>query len=140
MANKTYPLETVGVSSQVLGAGVADANPVPTLLGAAKFLKRDYLYSGVEDASGKIKGFTKEQATPTSPKVPVQRRVRLYRDQDGYLMREQWSDPATGAFYFPRLDIRFTYTALSYDHTLNFRAVVTDRVLPELMTLAELRA
>lgn len=85
------------------------------------------------DYKGQVKGFTKEQATPTSPKTPVFRRVRLIRDRDGVLMGETWSDKTTGAFTFLYVNSVDPCTVLSYDHTGNFRAVVADRVVPELM-------
>ena len=85
------------------------------------------------DYAGRVRGFTKEQATATSPKVPVFRRVRLIRDRDGMLVREAWSNPTTGAFEFRYINSIDAYTVLSYDHTGNFRAVVADRIATEPM-------
>lgn len=114
---------------------VVVAPPAPSYSGIAFRApvrsQRDYFIGG--DYAGRIQGVTKEQATPTSPKVPVFRRVRLYRDFDGLLVREQWSNPVTGAFDFQLVDSAFTYSALAYDYNGNFRAVVADRVAPEAM-------
>lgn len=72
---------------------------------------------------GRVKGTTKDKG---SPNVPVSERVRLYREQDGLLIREMWSTPGTGAYSFDYVDEYQTYTVLSYDHDKNFRAVVAD--------------
>lgn len=93
--------------------------------------QRNYFIAG--DYAGRIQGVTKEQATPTSPKVPVFRRVRLYRDFDGMLVREQWSDPVTGAFDFQLVDTAFTYTALAYDYTGSYQGVVATGIATEPM-------
>lgn len=79
---------------------------------------------------GIISGTVAEKGTPNTP---VRRRVRLYQDRDGLFVREVWSDPVTGAYSFEYVDEAMTYTVLSYDHTLNFRAVVADRIAPEIM-------
>lgn len=73
----------------------------------------------------------KETGDPEN--TPVRRRVRLIRDRDGLLIRETWSDPATGEYDFQYVDETEKFTVLSYDHTGNFRAVVADRLTPELM-------
>jgi hypothetical protein len=43
---------------------------------------------------GRISGTVKDKGTPN---MPVRRRVRLYQDRDGLLVRETWSDATTGA-------------------------------------------
>ena len=77
---------------------------------------------------GAITGTVKEKHTPSN--TPVYRRVRLIRDRDGRFVQETWSDPITGAYSFSDLDPVETYTALSYDHTGNFRAVAADKLTP----------
>lgn len=79
---------------------------------------------------GRIAGTVAEKGAPNAP---VRRRVRLYQDRDGMLVREAWSDSITGAYAFDYVDEALTYTVLSYDHTLNFRAVVADHITPEIM-------
>ncbi|MPT02578.1 MAG: hypothetical protein E2581_29550 [Pseudomonas sp.] len=90
----------------------------------------DYVLGG--NGLGRVRGRTVEQEDKNSPKVPVSRRVRLYRDLDGLLIRETWSN-AQGEYDFPRIDSTTSYTVLSYDHEGDFRAVVADRVTPEDM-------
>lgn len=74
---------------------------------------------------GRVKGTTKDKGTPN---VPVSERVRLFREQDGYLVREVWSAPGTGAYSFDYVDETQTYTVISYDHDKAFRAVIADNL------------
>jgi hypothetical protein len=68
-----------------------------------------------------------------SPDLPVSRRVWLFDHDGGRLVREQWSDPGTGAYDFTHIALK-PYFVVAFDHTHNFRAVIADRVLPEPMT------
>lgn len=86
----------------------------------------NYLIGGL----GRIYGTVKVDG---SPDTPVFRRVRLHRDKDGMVVNEQWSDPVTGAYDFQYIQTGYTYTVIAYDHTEDFRAVVADRIEPELM-------
>ncbi len=90
----------------------------------------DYTNPHLGKGIGRIFGTTKIDGTPDAP---VSRRVRLLRDHDGMLIRETWSNPLTGAYEFLWLDEAHTYTALAYDHTENYRAVVADRIIPDLI-------
>lgn len=77
-----------------------------------------------------VKERPKGAATDGSQDVPVWRKVRLFREQDGLLIREVWSDATTGAYRFDNIPAGIAYTVLSYDHTGTFRAVVADRIIP----------
>ena len=79
---------------------------------------------------GRIAATVKEKATPD---LPVYRRVRLFRDRDGLMIAETWSNPVTGAYAFEYIDQSYTYSVISYDHTGNFRAVIADNLTPEPM-------
>ena len=79
---------------------------------------------------GMIYGTISNKGTPNQP---VYRRVRLIRDRDGICIRETWSHPTTGAYAFDNIDEHERYTVLSYDHTDNYRAVVGDKLIPEVM-------
>lgn len=94
-------------------------------------IRGDYLTGVVGQGIGRVKGTIKIDDTPID--TPVRRRVRLIRERDGLLLREQWSNAATGAYDFQYVDELQTYTVLSYDYLANFRAVVADRIVPELM-------
>lgn len=80
--------------------------------------------------NGTISGTVKKDADPTD--LPLRRRVRLMREVDGRVVRETWSDAATGAYTFAGIDPAQTYTALAYDHEHNYRAVVADNLVPEV--------
>lgn len=85
------------------------------------------------DGFGVVSGDTAIDGDPTDPDVPdtpVVALVRLYRDQDGALMRKMMSAPNTGAWSFSGLSLDYTYTALAY--YAGFRAVVADGVRPVL--------
>lgn len=89
---------------------------------------RDMLFSG----NGFIAGTVKRDADPTD--VPLKRRVRLHREADGMLLRETWSDTTTGAYRFDSIDEKIPYTVITYDYEHNYRAVIADNIVPELMT------
>ena len=80
---------------------------------------------------GRIAGTVKDKASPTN--IPVFRKVRLFRERDGLLMRELWSDPTTGVYSFDFIDELQQFTVLSYDHTGVFQAVVANNLTPELI-------
>ena len=79
---------------------------------------------------GRIVGTVKNKGAPSD--TPVYRRVRLFKDRDGQCVAETWSDPVTGAYAFENINPAHKYTALSYDHTGQFRAVVADNLTPEV--------
>ena len=87
---------------------------------------RDFEFGG----SGRIAGTVKEDGTPD---VPVKRRVRLHREQDGLLVREVWSHPTTGAYSFDYIDTTKRYTVITYDYEHDYRAVIADNITPEAM-------
>ncbi|MQR02319.1 hypothetical protein [Glaciimonas soli] len=103
----------------------------PNLLSAmAKRVDKPVRYRDMEYAGrGTISGTVLEKGVTNTP---VHRRVRLFRDRDGLLIRETWSDVVTGTFTFADIDERHTYSALTMDHHHHFRAVVADRVTPEV--------
>lgn len=129
MATLTYPIGLIGLTSAGGSSGL------PYFGGAQPLRSRsagrlDYQLGG--DGLGRVRGRTVKQEDKASPKVPVARRVRLYREHDGLLVRQAWSS-AQGEYDFQGLDSKTAYTVLSYDYEGNFRAVVADRVTPEAM-------
>jgi len=81
---------------------------------------------------GKIVGTVKTKNSPTN--LPARRRVRLYREPDGLLVRTVWSDPATGVYEFIGIPMDTTYTVVSHDYTGTFRAVLADGLTPDPAT------
>ncbi len=76
-------------------------------------------------ARGRIVGTVKRKDDPAN--VPLSRRVRLYRDRDGMLIAETWSD-AAGNYQFDYIDEGEAYTALALDHQHLYRAVAADNL------------
>lgn len=79
----------------------------------------------------KVTGTVKRKGTPSN--IPTRARVRLYRDRDGLFVAETWSDATTGAYAFDYIASGYTYSAVAYDPTLAYRAVVGDRLTPVAM-------
>jgi hypothetical protein len=88
-------------------------------------MRRDMNWNYIGQGIGRLKGTTKDKGTPN---VPVSERVRLYRQKDGMLMREVFSTPGTGAYSFDYIDELDVYFVVSFDHDLNFRAVIADNL------------
>lgn len=80
---------------------------------------------------GRVPGTVKRDADPTD--LPLRRRVRLIREIDGRVIRETWSDAATGEYLFTGVSEHETYTVISYDHERNYRAVAADNIIPEVL-------
>lgn len=80
-----------------------------------------------------IYGTTALDGTPLD--TPVRRRVQLYNQRDGRLIRETWSDPTTGAYRFDgvRGGDGTRYFVATFDHTGDKRAVIADNLEPEAM-------
>ena len=129
MAELSYPSRLLQPTA-VMGVGGRETYRATVLLPVVAAAEQDYVLGG--NGLGRVRGRTVEQQDKNSPKVPVSRRVRLYRDRDGLLVREAWSN-AQGDYEFARIDSTTAYTVLSYDHEGDFRAVVADRVTPEAM-------
>jgi len=58
--------------------------------------------------------------------------VLLFADRGWVLVDSTWSHPVTGAYAFDNLETNQTYTVVSIDHTTMYRAVIADRIRPEL--------
>ncbi len=108
-------------------SGGASAPAGPVLAPAA-------ITQDLQDGGGYcIYGTTELDADPTD--VPVLRRVQLYDQRDGRLVRETWSDAATGSYRFDHIrgGDGTRYFAVAFAHTGDKRAVVADNLLPEVL-------
>jgi hypothetical protein len=115
----------VGITSTVQSAGGAGAY-AGALSPAPPSSSRDYLHGG----TGFIASTVKEKNTPID--TPLRRRVRLYRDSDGLLLRQTWSDATTGNYRIDDLDPAQRYTVIGIEHLHNYRAVLADNLTPEV--------
>lgn len=88
------------------------------------------LYDVNFGGTGRVSGTTKVKGTPN---FAVHRRVRLHRERDGLIVREQWSDPVTGAYSFDNIDANQKYTVVTHDYEHSFRAVIADNITPDPM-------
>ena len=68
-----------------------------------------------------------------TPDVPVFRRVRLHDQTSGRLIREVWSDPATGAYAFNGIADGLYYVT-GFDHTNQFAAGIESDITPTVPT------
>lgn len=85
----------------------------------------------IHGGRGYIPGTVKRDSAPAD--LPLRRRVRLHREADGMLVRETWSDAATGAYLFTDINPALKYTVISYDHAHEYRAEVADNITPDVM-------
>ncbi len=84
---------------------------------------KDYLTGILGDGIGRVRGFTLDYVNPLNKPYPC--RVRLMREADGLVVREQWSK-ADGSYDFQFIDELQSYTVLAYYLAHAKRAVVTD--------------
>lgn len=83
----------------------------------------------VFDGAFQITGTTKNTG---SPATPVRRRVRLHEQLTGALVRETWSDAATGAYVFGHVRAGVYYVT-AFDHTGLYGGVIETDVIAEPM-------
>lgn len=113
------------------GVQLNTATPTPTatpLVGVGYRARPDFLLNSRH--AGRITGTVKRKGDPAN--VPLVRRVRLYCERDGALMRETWSD-SYGSYSFEGIDETEKYTVIAWDYQHLYRAVVADNLTPELM-------
>ena len=75
----------------------------------------------------RITGTTKNTGTPP---IPVGRLVRLHDQKTGDIVRQVWSDVATGAYSFEGIRSGVFYV-VSFDHTGTYGGVIETDVTPE---------
>ena len=100
--------------------------------GAASSHLREYaFFDAYHGGLGIIYGTVKEKNTPAN--TPLRRKVWLMDERSGLVIRETWSDAATGAYEFRSIKQGTPYTVLAYDHAHNYRAFAGDNLLPDPM-------
>lgn len=130
-------LSTFG-NGQTAVLPVSDAPPVFRLSGGflrlagfvgtspAVLAGRALVARPADDGPGRIAGTVANDGTPV---VPVRRRVRLFDQLSGRLVREVWSEAGTGAFEFGGLALR-PYLVVTDDHTRLYDPVARAEVVP----------
>lgn len=83
----------------------------------------DAIHGGKYQVTGTVK---------VTPATPVFRKVTLFDSVSRLLIREQWSDPVTGAYAFNNIRAG-TFFVVSVDHTNTHNAVIADRLVAEPM-------
>lgn len=86
--------------------------------------RNDHLSGVLGKGMGRVRGTVADEGKPNDS--PVSELVRLHRRADGLVVREMWSDRATGEFLFDYIDELQSYYVLSFDHDGNFLAVIAD--------------
>ena len=84
----------------------------------------------VDGGAHRITGTVKNEAGTVD--TPVRRRVRLHDQPSGRVLREVWSDAATGAYSFDRIRTGVFYVT-AFDHTSVFSGVIETDLTPEPM-------
>ncbi len=75
---------------------------------------------------GRITGTVELYGTPANTFLRCM--VRLYREIDGVLLQQVWSDAVTGVYVFNDVDPTGIYTAMTYDYTNDKRVVAADHI------------
>lgn len=84
-----------------------------------------------DGGNGRIYGTVKQKIG--TGVTPLRRRVVLIHQRSQRMVRETWSDPATGAYQFAGINTSEVYYTATFDHEGNFRGVVADNLKPEPM-------
>lgn len=108
--------------------------PMPIVQGFSGLVSLNATPGGAGGAGYVPYTVEREVLPATTPKtyVPQRAKVRLERDIDGRVIQEQWSDPVTGAGTFHNVDENFLYTVTAIYPDSGMRAVVADRIVPEV--------
>lgn len=115
---------------RVKAAALVIAASSPTSLAAVAFARAQMVRDIEHGGAGRIWGTTKTKGTLTN--VPTKARVVLFHQRSKLLVRETWSDPATGAFEFVGIDTRQDFLVLAEDAAGSFRPVAASRLVPEV--------
>ena len=93
--------------------------------------QRDSCFDAYYGGIFRIAGTVAEKGNPTN--LPLRRRVLLLDERSQLVIREVWSNAVTGAYEFRGIRNDIAYTVVTYDSAKNYRAVIADNLMPELM-------
>lgn len=121
-------------STRLRGRSLAEA----TLIGSSPIGDTQVIAPAVTTAIDRedgglcrITGTVKEKSNPSN--IPLKRKVRLHRENDGRMIRETWSDATTGEYTFDYIRGDASYFVTTFDYLHNYRAVIADNLTAELM-------
>ncbi|WP_341674943.1 LamG-like jellyroll fold domain-containing protein [Niveibacterium sp. SC-1] len=134
----SYPVDTTAFAGPPSPEFTALAVPAYELTSVAAPLvtatqmaaKAPRLFNVYRPWRGVVAGTVKQKDTPAN--TPVARLVVLIDERDQTVVDKTWSDSATGAYAFRELDPGGKYTALSYDYTGSYRAVLGSGLSPQV--------
>lgn len=113
----------------VQGASVSITNTLPPPGDATTSVAKPQARMDMQDGgTGTVSGTVKEKNSPAN--TPLARKVRLFEEVSGRMIRETWSDKTTGNYVFTELNMQQRYTVVAYDYQNNYRAVIADNVSP----------
>jgi hypothetical protein len=81
--------------------------------------------------NGRIRGTVKQKGVPIN--TPLARKVVLLENENLGIIQVAWSDPVTGAYSFDYVPNNRRYTVIVYDYLGNYRAVIADAQIPEII-------
>ncbi|SCK61177.1 hypothetical protein VAR608DRAFT_6993 [Variovorax sp. HW608] len=91
---------------------------------------RNHYYHG----GYRIAGTVKHRVKGVIANAPLRRRVLLIDQATYVVVRETWSDAATGAYSFDHIDAEPRYLVIAFGHERQHRAVVADNLRAQPMT------
>jgi hypothetical protein len=91
---------------------------------------RNHYYHG----GHRIAGTVKHRVRGVIADEPLRRRVLLIDQATYVVVRETWSDAASGAYSFDHIDTEPRYLVIAFDHERQHRAVVADNLRAQPMT------
>ena len=91
---------------------------------------RNHYYHG----GHRIAGTVKHRVKGVIADEPLRRRVLLIDQATYVVVRETWSDAATGAYSFDHIDAAPRYLVIAFDHERQHRAVIADNLRAQPMT------
>lgn len=123
------PLRSTPLPARLTDVVICPANaaaPRPlTRTMATRAMRRDHYFSG----TGRISATVKKRVDRVD--VPVRRHVYLFDEATHILVRDTWSDAATGAYTFDQIDPTRHWLVLADDWRQEYRAVAADRLTAE---------
>lgn len=79
----------------------------------------------------RVAGTVRRAGDDVTPDTPLARRVWLVDETSRKVVRETWSDAATGEYLFDGVSGVPRYTVIAFDHEGQYRAAIADNLTAE---------